>query len=102
MAKKQGEAYERRLKNGRQKSRELRAKQKAHTVLNIQPGCLFYDITDQPIGSKAARAGDDGLRASNLEPISPVWHGCDISGHTQDGRRIAFHTQMTREHYNDK
>jgi len=91
-----------RLAKGRQKQREIRAKRKAHTVLHVQPGCLFYDITVEPIGSKAARAQDGGLRIDDLEAISPQWHGCDMIGHTPDGRRIAFHTQMTREHLYDK
>ena len=95
-------AYKRRLAKGRKKQAEARAAKKAHLFLNIQPGCLFYDITVEPIGCKAARAGDVGLFVDDLEPISPVWHGCDIIGNTKDGRRIAFNTQMTKEHLNDK
>lgn len=102
MTEKLSAAHKRKLAKGRQKQAEARAARKAHKVLTIQPGCLFYDITDQPIGNKAARAGDGGLRADDLEPVSPTWHGCDIIGQTLDGRRIAFNTQMTREHLYDK
>ena len=68
--------------------------------LTIQPGCLYWDITEKPIGSRAARAPDDGLTITDIERIS-TWHGCDRIGYS-GGRKIAFTTEYTREYYHAK
>jgi hypothetical protein len=61
-----------------------------------------YDITDDiPIGNKAFRAPDEGLRVMDTEFLNPAWYGCNRIGRA-NGKRIAFSTEYTREHYNDK
>jgi hypothetical protein len=75
---------------------------KVHETYTIQPGCLFWDISDgTPIGSKAKRAPEDGAKVHDNEELKPQWHSCNRIGHWKD-RRIAFTTEYTSEHYHDK
>ena len=75
---------------------------KVHDPYNIYPGCMFWDITDDiPIGSKALRAPDKGAVVTDTSILSPTWHGCNRIGIWR-GKRIAFTTEYTGEHYNDK
>ncbi len=68
----------------------------------IQPGCLFWDITgDTPIGSKAERAPDEGAHVAEATLLSPTWHGANRVGYWQ-GKRVAFTTEYTKEHYHEK
>lgn len=69
--------------------------------LTIQPGCMYYDLDHAPIGARTGRAPEQGLTAHHIESI-PVWHGCNCVGYTKTGKKVAFHTEFTREHYHDK
>jgi hypothetical protein len=84
-----------------QRQEARRAKIRQLTTLTIQPGCLFYDITDKPIGSKAGRAPEGGAKVVDVEIMPAEWHGCNRIGWYK-GKRIAFNSEFTMEHYYDK
>jgi hypothetical protein len=75
---------------------------RVHPHYHVQPGCLVYDITDgTPIGNKAFRSPEGGMRTNENEALEPMWYGCNRTG-TWNGKRVAFPTEFTMEHYHDK
>lgn len=88
--------------SGKERYAALKAKKPKNTTLTIQPGCLYYDVTDgRPIGNRAYRAPARGLKVTKLEPISPPWYGMNRTG-MAGHMRVALNTEMTMEHYHDK
>ena len=58
--------------------------------MTIKPGYGYFDTTNYPVGGCFLRAGANGVPLVSITEWGERQQGCNASGITEDGRKVAF------------